>query len=97
EQARLHGGPRGLAGLAVEEDVLDRPDGVAVGVEHLLPPPALDVLKIGHADLPNRGLCVTAGRRLWRAVKACSGRGAHRLAGFGRLRVRVAPGDDELV
>src|SRR4051812_5502018 len=41
--------------------------------------------------------CVTAGRRLRRAVKACSSRRAHRLPGLRRLRLGVAPGDDELV
>jgi hypothetical protein len=48
EQTRLDHRPGGLTGLAVEEHGLDGPDLVAVGSDHLLAAPGLDVFKRRH-------------------------------------------------
>src|SRR4051812_17024988 len=54
EQARLDGGPPGLAGVTVEVDVGDRAELLAVAAVGLLAPPRLDVIDRWHAVSPTR-------------------------------------------
>jgi hypothetical protein len=56
EQARLDGGPLGLAGITVEVDVGDRAELLAVAAVGLLAPPRLDVIDGWHALSPVRSV-----------------------------------------